>query len=742
MVQGALGIALILCVLAALCQILNIAALCTCELDTQIGPKVHGERYLHSHFETDNVCKSLCCGCILLARLFSAILYGVRVLCSYIHALLTCRWRKKRRRRTVAPRRLPPAQHWDKRRNASTQVDPRLLFVRHERLPTYREEPKAAALETTRFFASTGGLLGARGVESFWGFSTESSSQTERRLLGKPKMVDASCETARGKASDGGSDPSTIELVDVETQICPMVVDPKLDDNEILPGITAGRGRSVDDKNPMMSADFRSFAYFISYIDYPAVGSVFSGPWLCGATDFYEGSTIQIEFDTSEDAAAKGRSTHWEPLLPGLHQPWHTHLTSRYTIVPLCALWIRIAPDALLINDLANSKQSTDDGGIDPGSLGKPLVRCYIASVMQGGDKMKLTRKYGTAGDGHYGADQWRLVRVEKAPAHDARHPLAPAIFAGKWKCEKDDLFNGDTIVIEEGGDPSSWYVESPFRTRTRFLKEDLIDLIENKTAVDVNSSRPKRYHLDGSRAKQKSAPPATPQQQSSAAADKGPEVMHHIGSLSADKQTMVLSLEYGDAEANPAATRQLSADDSDAASVAAEKANRRIGFSEGWACGHYGRSWTLTRVSHVGKDFVKHDDPRPHRWFKHRQLEHHQQKTKKQQAESAAQAMGGLPIAPGTLLSQPEIDKRTGEVVSIHYAPPSPPPSATASQNWRASTCAATTLTEISEQEMERRRQQRGLLPPLPGRPIDAKSRAFASVYRSKSVEMRTVGV
>lgn len=354
-------------------------------------------------------------------------------------------------------------------------------------------------------------------------------------------------------------------------------------------------------------------------------------------------------------------------------------------------------------------------------------------------------------------------------------------MFAGKWRCERSELFDGDTIVIEEGGDASSWHVEGPRRAGCAFVKVDLLDLVErtgrhsggtgggDTSGGGAESSA--RIHVPGARG------PAPLRKVSRLSADDAgccvlesaavaaaagddaakptraaltasspPSVLHHIGSLSPDGREMLLSLEYGDTTAQQ--TRMLASGSSskgqplsadDAAPTAVRTA---FGFGPEWAAGHHGRRWTLRRVGHVGRDFLHAHDSRPHRWYKHRQLERSARvRPDKPAATAATDAVEDTPPAVitgggGGLLVQPSADAVAEELSSPALSAPGP---AVPGRPWCTHAAAAATLTDSTSQYVYH--NDRGMLEPLQGA-ADAKERAFAAVFKSRTVEMRTVGV
>lgn len=740
-VQYALGGLVALVALAIGCQRCDcdIAGLVSCEMDA--GASCVGD----GHLETDCMrpVRILCCGCLAVGRLVRACRRAVACVLRPC-AGLCCRTRKGG----------PPVRRLRKVRrvDAAVQVESRVLFVRNERLGQLTEDAKAASLETTRFFAAAG----ARQSDLLWGLQVEAGTQVEGRLLGGAVRRDAATETAVGDTARGRrADDAAVTHVDRETQICPMVVDPRLPDDAPLAGVTESRS---GDPNARWGAG--SYAYFISYLDVPAVGSVFSGPWLCKQRRFAHGAYVQIEFD------GEGGHSEWEVMRAELPTPWHT--PSIYTLVPLCALWVRIPLDPVS-GDPIVPVQSRDDGGERPT---EPIVRCYIASVVSGGSKLKLTRRYGTTGDGHSGTEQWRLVRVSAAPAHDSRHSIAPARFAGKWKCERGHLFGGETIVIEEGGDPSNWSVDSPkLRGRAEFVKEDLIDLVEYKGGARPPAAGADAAHGEGGRVRayQEGLPgkpkgfdahitkrdKATAAAKEAKEAAKGakltPQVMHHISSLSPDKQELLVSLEYGDSPdgaasaAGGAPARPLSVDDR------SDGPPPPSGFGAAvWARGHMGRVWTLQRVPPVGREFVRANDPRLHRWYKHRQLDFHKRIRQRAATDAVVEAAAvaeKLPVVDGGLLLQPQEDPESGELVTLPTrskgsvavysdATTSTRPPPKPGHAWRANASASATLGDGA---IFAAAGQKSVLPPL-AKPAASKEIAFASVYKSSTMQMRMV--
>ena len=216
-------------------------------------------------------------------------------------------------------------------------------------------------------------------------------------------------------------------------------------DRPTLPDVSPAQGGSVaigqfSTEDAYSRPSGGTYAYYIHYIDYPAIGSVFSGPWVCEARRFYDGRYLQVEYD------ADGVSDRvWEPLRPELPQPWHD--PPKYHLVPLVALWAKAAPEGPPVE---RTKMSRDDGGGTVASA--PTVRCYVCSASADGRELTVTRTYGESHNGHYGDGTWKLHRADGAPPHEQRHTLQPSIFAGKWRCAKGEFFSGDIIHIEIGG--------------------------------------------------------------------------------------------------------------------------------------------------------------------------------------------------------------------------------------------------------------------------------------------------
>jgi len=94
---------------------------------------------------------------------------------------------------------------------------------------------------------------------------------------------------------------STKDEHEAGTQLCPIVVDGRM---PLLPGS------------------------LVCYVEYPAIGSKFAGPWRCTEHRFYHGRVCQIEFEGAPD--------QWEPTEPTLPPPGKR---SRFTKIPLCVLF-------------------------------------------------------------------------------------------------------------------------------------------------------------------------------------------------------------------------------------------------------------------------------------------------------------------------------------------------------------------------------------------------------------------
>ena len=346
-------------------------------------------------------------------------------------------------------------------RDAGTQVAPRDFFVRHEELSGFREDSRAAALASTRQFATAGAMA----PRALWGFSHESGTQTEWKLLGRPRMRDA--ET--GTSDDGGAARGEgVALL----QYKPMLVDARTSDAVDATIVTRGAQLSADDAAPLVARG--RYENYTTFREYVGLGSIFAGPWRCEHSRFYGGAYCQVEFD-DEDFG-------WEPLR-ALLPPWSEH--SSYTLVPLCALWINFGTAAAETRPApaARQKMSRDDGGgvVAAGPIGTG-VHCYVASASDDGRVLTLTRAYGHSHGGH-GGKAWTLHRTDPAPKREHRHALRSARFAGRWRCESKELFGGDVIVIEPHGDPCGWRVEGKHAPASAtYHKIDLLDLTETRT--------------------------------------------------------------------------------------------------------------------------------------------------------------------------------------------------------------------------------------------------------------------
>ena len=221
----------------------------------------------------------------------------------------------------------PGAQPIAERADAGTQLDPRMLFVRHERLATYEEDEVAKELGTTTTFAAAGTLE----AKQLWGFSAEAETQTFKHMLGNAETAEAETATELGTGS-----------VEQQTQLTPLPVDPSLPDIRLGAGVGDSIGQLDVESITRVKAAGGAYAYYVHYVSYPAIGSIFSGPWVCEARNFYNGSCLQLEYES--EISGTGRSDRsWEPLHAELPTPWHS--PSVYKLVPLCALWSRVSPE-------------------------------------------------------------------------------------------------------------------------------------------------------------------------------------------------------------------------------------------------------------------------------------------------------------------------------------------------------------------------------------------------------------
>ena len=216
-------------------------------------------------------------------------------------------------------------------------------------------------------------------------------------------------------------------------------------------------------------ASFSATATFS--MPYPAIGSIFSGPWRCVSQSFYSGAPIQIEFE--------GAPSEWEPVGKGcrLNRPFHMPL--RFTSKPLCALV-----------EVAMVEQAEEQ------QIKVRISRrtCFVASKStDNDDELIVSRGYSTASGGHRG-HTWTLHRVMESGAEQGpstsnvlnRRPAGQrtSAFAGEWR--GDGFYNGCVISIDSNGDVASWGPETGLDyegvdSAAVFFKEDLLDLIDHE---------------------------------------------------------------------------------------------------------------------------------------------------------------------------------------------------------------------------------------------------------------------
>ena len=439
------------------------------------------------------------------------------------------------------PRRRAPT------RDAGMQSDPRLLFVRHERLPTYVEDEAAARLESATHFARAG----AHVASAFWGFATEGASQTERPLLGLPELRDATTDPP--DAGDG--------MRDAQTQIAPSLVDARVPDDVVY-----SAGRSRDDGAYAAGA----YAYaFVAQAPYAAVGSVFSGPWVCASRRLYGGAPLQIEFEGDAGADA------WEPMVDTVIAP---SAVPSYELRRLCALWTRVP---------ASAKRSADDGD---------AIRCFVASPSADGRSLRLTRGYGPSRGGH-------------DPSHD-----------GTEEEEEAEETRGG-----EGGRTTTkiWTLvrtEPPPRARpgTRTRRRPLpggggapTATFRRRGRCDRAGWRRGRVGGRGQRARARRR----------RVCQGGPRRPHH------DVATPRRREGKGRAEPRSRFALAVAARDDPLARVwrrrgARGAAGARLPGTERWCHGHYGGSWTLQRVAPIGREYTDTDDGRTYRAYRYRHLD------------------------------------------------------------------------------------------------------------------------
>ena len=289
------------------------------------------------------------------------------------------------------------------------------------------------------------------------------------------------------------------------------------------------------------------FAY---YYNYPAIGSIFSGPWRCSRGRFYNGVAIQIEFDN-------GGFNEWEPQ--GFRRDFWGR--TKYEKRELIALVEERASDTTIA--VETHKVSPDDGGdttivpsldingasldfgtkvakgaLDDGGeelLGPESVRrvAWVCSYVEDDDTLVVSganpklghSAYGHSHKGHSATGKkFKLIRQQKHYGSEEDQRRGRSKFAGAWMCENNEFYQGRIIEIEPDGDAHRWFPHGG--SLANYIKTDLIDLVE----IDQESSS--RYLPvsidDGGRA------------------DPTRIENHYICSLGASKEVLTVSPEYG----------------------------------------------------------------------------------------------------------------------------------------------------------------------------------------------------
>ena len=197
----------------------------------------------------------------------------------------------------------------------------------------------------------------------------------------------------------------------------------------------------------------------LTYADYPATGSAFAGPWRARRA-FCRGVCVQGKFDGPKGAR------EWEPQAPALRAPWHTGRQA-----PSGGRSPSSGPVACRPHARGGRHVRLSVTRMLPRAPGRACAcsctwrrrsRPRLRLLLRLRLRMCLRRRVCACM-----APAPAAVRAAPAPAHDARHSLLPACFAGKWVANGGRRFAVDTIVIEEGGDGSSWFVAAGPHRRT-----------------------------------------------------------------------------------------------------------------------------------------------------------------------------------------------------------------------------------------------------------------------------------
>ena len=219
------------------------------------------------------------------------------------------------------------------------------------------------------------------------------------------------------------------------------------------------------------------FAY---YYNYPAIGSIFSGPWRCSRGRFYNGVAIQIEFDN-------GGFNEWEPQ--GFRRDFWGR--TKYEKRELIALVEERASDTTIA--VETHKVSPDDGGdttivpsldingasldfgtkVAKGALDDVARSCLgpRASGASPGCAATLRTTTRSSCRAQTPSSATACTGTCTAAARPAslsssanrstmglrRTRGGRSKFAGAWMCENNELYQGRIIEIEPDGDAHRW---------------------------------------------------------------------------------------------------------------------------------------------------------------------------------------------------------------------------------------------------------------------------------------------
>ena len=190
------------------------------------------------------------------------------------------------------------------------------------------------------------------------------------------------------------------------------------------------------------SPSFAAISSGVFSVSYPAVGSIFSGPWRCVDGKLYNGAPIQIEF--------MGSPCEWEPMGMGCRLSRPIDAPARFTSKPLCALM-----------EVAMVEQAEEQ------QITVRIARrtCFVASKSpDDDDALIVSRGYSSDAGGHK-STTWTLRRVrpkgEGTAADGGEHTTrlssnnglvdwaigkSASAFAGEWAC--DGFYSGAIISI------------------------------------------------------------------------------------------------------------------------------------------------------------------------------------------------------------------------------------------------------------------------------------------------------